>query len=119
MRKSAACDKICIEKIVKNIDRIKTAYAHFGIKAPVDLMNCDLAQLAVTQAITNIYEAKKLFRQETLNNIKEFDMIRISATRNIASHDYDSVNFNIIYDISVKLMSKQIKEVLWNAYKRL
>lgn len=119
MKKGWTCDKVCIEKIIKNIDRIEAAFEHFEIETPEDLIDCDLAQLAITQAITNIHETKKLLRQETLDNIRNFDTIKVAAARNIASHDYDSVNFKIIYDISVRLISEPIKEVLQNEYDNL
>lgn len=119
MKKSSELDKQCIEKILKNINRIKSAFEHFNINSLADFQNCDLAQLAITQAITNIHESKKHMQDDTLVKLQEFDTIRLSGTRNIASHDYDSLNEKVVYEICLKLLAKQVNEVLSNEYGNL
>ena len=112
-------DKICIEKIIKYINDIKTCFSHFDINSPDDLENTRLAQLAITQSITNIHEIKKHMEQEVLDSLSDFNGIKISAARNIASHDYENVNFKIIYDVCNKLTADAVTEELADGYNRL
>lgn len=58
-----------------------------------------LAQFAIIQIITNIHELKKKLTDEVLLKLPEFDKIRLANARNIASHDYDSLDFEAIYTI--------------------
>lgn len=119
MKQSLENDKICIEKIMNYIGDIKDCFTHFDINSYSDIESERIAQLAITQCITNIYETKKNVQQTTLDNIPEFDQIKLSTARNIASHDYDSLNFEVIYRISTKLMSDKIYEVLENEYNNI
>ena len=112
-------DKACIEKILKYINDIKTCFSHFSINSFEDLRNTRLAQLAITQSITNIHETKRLISQDVLDRISDFANIKIAAARNIASHDYESVNFKIIYDVCNKLMASNVMGVLENEYNNL
>ncbi len=119
MKQSNETDKICIEKIIKYIGDIQTCFNHFNITTYSEFENQRLAQLAITQSITNIYETKKYLQQATLYNIPDFDKIKIGVARNIASHDYESINFETIYRICTKLLSSHIKEVLEDGYDKL
>jgi len=40
------------------------------------------------------------------------DKIRLKAARNIASHDYDSLDFDIIYRRTMQLISKEVSDEL-------
>ena len=119
LNKDYKTDKTCIEKILKYINDIKICLSHFRINSFNELKNERLAQLAITQSITNIYEVKRLINQEILNEVSNFDNIKISAARNIASHDYESVNFKIIYDVCNKLTANTVMEELENEYNNL
>jgi uncharacterized protein with HEPN domain len=48
----------------------------------------------------------------------KFNNIKIAGARNIASHDYEKVNFRIIFDICGMLLSeeveKELKDVILN-----
>lgn len=112
-------NKACIEKIFKYINDIQTCLNHFSIASFADLENKRLAQLAITQSITNISEAKKLMSQKVLNKMPAFNDIKILAARNLASHDYENVNFRIIYDVCKKLTADTVMEVLTDEYNRL
>ena len=119
MKQSFETDKICIEKIINYIDDIQDCFLHFDIYSYNDFGRKRLAQFAISQIITNIYETKKDMQQATLDKIPEFDKIRLAATRNIASHDYENLNFKIIYEICGKLNSEQIKGALEYEYDHL
>jgi len=114
MEKNAENDKIYIEKILKYIDLLKEAFEHFGIKKSDDLMDSELAQLTVSQLITNIYETRKNITDETLGILTGFNKLKLAGARNIASHDYENLNFYIVYDICKKLISVTIGEELEN-----
>lgn len=77
-----------------------------------DLENKGLAGYAVTQIITNIHKLKKKLTDEALLKLPKFDKIRLAGARNIASHDYDRVNFEMVYDFCKMLLSNKIKSEL-------
>jgi len=119
MKENYSRDKACIEKIIKYIYDLENCFTHFNIKSYEDLQKNRLAQLATTQLITNLSETKKLMQQTTLGNIQPFASIKVTTTRHIASHDYDSVNFKIIYDICQKLLMIEVMEVLKSEHDKL
>lgn len=119
MKQSLETDKVCIEKILKYIDGIQDCFTRLDINSYLDFEKDGIAQLAVTQSITNLHEAKKQIQQVTLDNIAEFDKIKLAVARNIASHDYESVNFETIYRICSRLLSQRTREVLQNEYDKL
>ena len=98
MKQSKKFDAICIGKILKYIHTINEAYTMFGISNADDLDGNSVCQLAVTQAITNIYQLRQKIQEETLVLMPLFAKLRLGlkAARNIASHDYDSLDFSII-----------------------
>ena len=112
-------DKVCIEKILVYINEIQGFFGQYSINSFEDLEGNNLVKYATTQIITNIYELKKKMSGDTLSNLPNFDKIKLSVARNIASHDYDEVNFSIIY-IICSLLSKsknELEEVLGNGDK--
>jgi uncharacterized protein with HEPN domain len=112
MEKNHENDIVYIEKILKYISLIEETFGHFNITGAEELILSEIAELAVTQIITNIYESKKKLSGEALNNLTEFNKLRISGARNIASHDYENLNFHIIYSICEKLVSEKIRKEL-------
>jgi uncharacterized protein with HEPN domain len=76
-----------------------------------------LSQFAVTQIITNIYELKKKLTPEVLIDMPNFDKIKLAGARNIASHDYEQVNFRMIYDICDMLTSEAVESELSGVFK--
>ena len=55
---------------------------------------------------------------EVLSKLPEFDKIRLANARNIASHDYDSLDFEIIYRMCERrLLSDTAKNELEGALK--
>jgi uncharacterized protein with HEPN domain len=108
MRQSEKTDIICVGKILKYIGEISDCFEHFNISSCSGFKESRLSQLAITQLITNIYSLKQKIKPDTLPNLPEFDRLRLVTARNIASHDYERVNFEIIYDICKRLTSKNI-----------
>ena len=62
--------------------------------------------------ITNIYEIKKKIRLETLAKAPSFDRILLKVARNIASHDYESLDFEIVYKRTMQLIKEEVSEEL-------
>jgi uncharacterized protein with HEPN domain len=110
MKPSDTFDFICVEKILKHIQTINDAYVLFNITNANDLAENHLCQLAVTQAITNIHELRQRIQESTINKMLMFASLRLGlkAARNIASHDYDSLDFGIIFKMVNKLTDTQV-----------
>jgi uncharacterized protein with HEPN domain len=108
MQPSTKADQIRMAKILKYITDIGECFKHFNITDHGSLKSERLSQFAVTQIITNIYELKKKLTPQVLLDIPNFDKIKLAGARNIASHDYEQINFRMIYDICVMLTSEKI-----------
>jgi len=123
MKPSHNLNLICLNKILKYINVIEEIYDFHNIKSVSDLQSNFMCQLAVTQAITNIFELQKKMQAEILSKTPLFSKLfpTMSAARNIASHDYESVDFEIIYRVTKQLTDKlmiQELEMLKNDIKR-
>ena len=117
MKKNIETDKICAEKILCYIGDIRECFEHYDIKGYSDLADKRLAQYALTQILTNIHEARKRLTDETLLKMPEFNKIRLATSRNIASHDYDRLDFETVYIICQRrllseIVSNELKEVI-------
>jgi len=83
-------------------------YTHFNITS-VDALKCnDIAQLAISQAITNVYELCKKIRIETINKMPLLKSINLKVSRNISSHDYDRLDFAVTYKQTKLLLNPEI-----------
>ena len=110
MKQSATMDVQCLERIINHIGSIKKAFEFFKIRALTDFVNSDVCQLAVTQAITNISELRRKLSTDTLDKLILFSKMGIvlKTARNIAGHDYEMLDFGIIFDTANKLQRKQL-----------
>ena len=114
MKKSASTDRKCIEKLCKYIGDIKKIIDADSINSSRDLKMTLAAKYAITQLITNCYELSVNMRDETLCSMIEFQKIRLRTTRQIASHDYDRIDYNPVYAICLQLMSDNVYNELIN-----
>jgi uncharacterized protein with HEPN domain len=112
VKKSLNTDKQCVEKILKYIQNIRQALDHESVKSYESLEDTISAKFAVTQLITNIYELSKHMQETSLSSLKEFGKIRLRTTRQIASHDYASIDFKLVYTICLKLIAKSVSDEL-------
>lgn len=112
MKKSDRLDSICISRLLKYIQTLRDAYDMFNITNADDLAANDICQLAVTQIITNIYELKLKMQSKSLDKTPLFNKIGLRASRNIASHDYDSLDFEIIYKQTCQLLCQEVSDEL-------
>jgi len=112
MKQSDKLDIICATKILRHIQSITDAYKVFNIVKAEDFKVNHICQLAVAQAMTNIYELWKKLQAETIEKMPNLSTVRLKATRNIASHDYDSLDFDILYNQTQKLMKPEIRKEL-------
>ncbi len=112
MKQSNTFDIVCIGKVLKYIKNIEKAYATFSIVNADDLAENELCHLAITQIITNIYEAKQKMQNTTLEKVPLFNKIGLKAARNIASHDYDSLDFDVVYKRTCQLLKPEVQNEL-------
>jgi uncharacterized protein with HEPN domain len=108
VKKSNEVDVVCINKILKYIENISDAYATFQISNADNLARNEICHLAITQIITNIYVIKLKMQDVTLDKTPLFNKIGLKAARNIASHDYDSLDFDIIYKCTCRLLNPEV-----------
>ena len=108
MKADARTDIQCISRLVKHINSISEAFAVLNISNINDYLANNICQLATAQAITNIHELKKKLREETLDKLPTLCKVRTKFVRNIASHDYDKLDFQIIFDRLKQLLNPAI-----------
>lgn len=99
MKKSIAVDKQCITKMLKYIEEIKMIIDDGNIASFQDLKASLIHKYAVTQIITNIYELSKKMQDSTLQELKYLDMRMLRTARQIASHNYDALDFRSIFNL--------------------
>ena len=108
MQKSRENDILRLTGIIKAINGIKKCFKDYNIESFNDLKIEIIAQAACTQFITNIYENKNKLLDETYVELPLLNNIKLAGARHIASHDYDNVNFVIIYKICNQLTQEAI-----------
>ena len=108
MKKSISVDKQCVTKILSYIKNIKQVLEMENVKSSESLEDSIAAKYAVTQLVTNIYELSKNIQASTLSTLQDFSKIRLRTTRQIASHDYASIDFKLVYAICVRLMAQPV-----------
>ena len=102
-------DRIILQKIQKYKSRISRLYSIIENLSPGDIEEKDEAY-ALTQYLTNIHSLlvhvsnediqQKLFVLYSNNLIK---------CRNMASHDYDSLNWHMVKELCRKILSEKIE----------
>jgi len=97
-----------LNSIIKSLTNIKRVFEQNNINNSNNLKNDEISQAACTQFITNIQEAKKDLQDKTYNKLEELNKIKLAGIRNIASHEYDSLDFSIIYAICIQLTKPSI-----------
>ena len=112
MKKSLNTDKQCVGKILRYIGNIRQSLDHENVKSYEALENTISTKFAVTQLITNIYELSRHVQKETLDSLNEFSRIRLRTTRQIASHDYASIDFKLVFTICTMLARDSVQEEL-------
>ena len=108
MKKSAETNITTIEKIQMRIIQLKELYEMYDISNAQDLEDIYPCHLAVTQLITVLYQCRQRLTDEALAKVPTFSKIKLRVERNIASHDYDSLDFKIIYERVCKLLSAEV-----------
>jgi len=112
MKPTIKTDIQCLDRIIKHITSIHEAFTTLNVSSLDDYLQNNICQLATAQVITNIHELKNKLRDETLAKLTQFSSIRTQAARNIASHDYDRLDFRIIYDRAKQLQNSNIADEL-------
>jgi len=112
VKKSLDTDKQCVGKILSYVENIRQSLDHESVKSYEALEDTVSTKFAVTQLITNIYELSKHIQAATLDSLKEFSKIRLRTTRQIASHDYASIDFKLVFTICTRLTAKSVQDEL-------
>ena len=110
VKKSSETDRACISRMLNHIQTIGSAYEMFGVNSAEDLKASHICQLAITQLITNIYELRKRLRDETIEKMPLLESIRLKVPRNIASHDYDKLDLDLVYRRTLQLLNTKLHD---------
>ena len=104
----------CIEKILKWTMKISEVLDRFDIQKYEDFEQNEICQLAITQLITNIYELTKKVEKDVLDAMPILTKSRsgLKSARNISSHDYESIDFRIMYRLVCDLTSDNFQNEL-------
>ena len=116
MKKSDQTDMRCVVRIRRYIRDLEQILEADNIKSFQDLKKSLAAKYAITQLITNIYELSDRMQDNALKNLEEFSKLRVNlkTTRQIASHDYVSIDFKPVYEVCRQLTSESVKHELSN-----
>jgi len=87
-------DVVILKKILKEIDDIKRYTA--GMTAE-NFYEDDKTQKAVAMTLINIGELSKAFSSEFIERNKEIPWKAVQATRNIAAHNYEYFDMQIVW----------------------
>ena len=117
IKNSFNVNKQCVIKILKYTDENKQVLQQGNIETAQDLERSLSPKYAVTQLITNIYEVSKKLQPDILQSLTEFNRIKTRTARQIASHDYVKVDFNIILNICKNLTKDNVIAELNNFLK--
>ena len=104
----------CIEKILRWTLKTQDVLDKFAIHDYADFEHDEICQLALNQLITNIYELTKKIDNEVLDKMPILSKSRfgLKNARNISSHDYDSLDFKIVYRLVKDLTNTNFKKEL-------
>jgi len=102
----------CVTKIKIYITDMQTILTTYEISSSDKLRNALAAKYAITQLITNIYELSRQLQATTLDKLPQFNSPVLRKTRQIASHDYEAVDFRSIYNLCTQLINPVVQDEL-------
>lgn len=109
-------DEQCLQKIEKYTGKINEAYSQIENLNDLEI-DKGLMGYALTQCLTNLYETVIKINSEALT-VKLLPILkRTRVTRNIASHDYDSINWDIVKEICRSVLKTITEEFLNDCVK--
>jgi len=112
MKKSIEYDCKCVERILGYIQKLKDMQERFKVHNLDDFNKDDIYQLATAQIFTNIYETEKNIQESTLDKLTVLKKLNLKVPRNIASHDYESLDFAILYRQVIQLLNSKLTNEL-------
>ena len=105
-------DRIILKKIESYLRRITPIYDTIKDLDEVDIVELNDA-FALTQFITNIYSLTlNLSNDDIASKMFVVAGRGLSTCRNISAHDYDSLNWSKVKQLSKKLISEQSYNIL-------
>jgi uncharacterized protein with HEPN domain len=112
LKKSVRQDITKLNDIIESLTTIRQALGQYKITTHEHLAENKVARAACTQLITNVYEAvnheRHGLRDTTVKRLTKLGSVSLERTRNIASHDYLSVNFSVVYYLCVKITKSDV-----------
>mgnify|MGYP002854933071 CR=1 FL=1 len=114
MRDKKRVNRITIQKMIDYCDRVEILIDRFG--GTLEKFESDFAfQMSCGMCILQIGELTTRLTEEFKAQHSEIPWNKIKATRNIHVHDYDSVRFDLIWEIlteDIPALKKSLEEIL-------
>ena len=113
-KKPRDIDKIVVQKIIKYCNDIEKLLQMFGTSFE-DFNSNFACQYACGMCIIQIGELTTRLSDEFKNQYSKIAWNQIKALRNIHAHDYESVRFDVIWEILTKdipALKKSLQEIL-------
>jgi len=105
-------DEQILIKISKHLNKLNTLYSSIVNLTDTEIDD-GIEGLALTQCITNLFElSSRIDNDDVLERLSMLSSGRVARVRNIASHDYDSINWSIIKNICRKILSSITIDVI-------
>jgi len=112
MKKSNSTDRQCLKRILRYIGDIQQIFEDADIKEFQDLKKSLMAKYATTQVLTNIYELSRKLQDTTLGGLTKFNSPILRTARQIASHNYEAIDFKSIYSLCMTLTGDTVRNEL-------
>ena len=110
-------DEIILQKILKYLAKVKRLYAAIEHLPLEDIDDRD-ESLALTQCLTNIHSlVQHITNEEITSKLIVFYSSNLNTCRNIASHDYDSLNWFKVKELCRKLLDEKVSAVIKESLK--
>lgn len=101
-------NKIVLYKIQKYREKVSRFYSVIENLSPKDIEDTD-ESLALIQCLTNIHSlAMQISNEDIQQKLFVFYGNNINRCRNIASHDYDSLNWHMVKELCKKVLSEKV-----------
>jgi hypothetical protein len=111
-----SADEQCVMKVEKYSKKIDEAYRCIAQMSADDIED-SLYGFALAQCMTNLYETILRVNSDRLSEMLFPLLKRTRTSRNIASHDYDSLNWDIVKQNCKAIISFVTPEVLLECKK--
>lgn len=108
-------DKGLLLIIQRELNYIELALQERNCKSADMLREDWFLQRMVTQSVTTIYESIRELTNEFKENNNNINWAQFKKTRDIASHNYDAINFKIVWSLifsNFKVFKMEIDQII-------